>query len=302
MKIWSNKSQVINILCLAVLIFHISSISKHLHSLINDEIDRRISSIIWDVSFTSDSQEDDTKLEEVLEYGVVARASNWTGPVPCFKPDERMTGRLGYRSPVDSGFLFMKLQKTGGSTATGITMRIARNTAIRKNETFRFCRGRWDHSWAFHMLRNRSRSDSFTWTVVREPTRRAVSQYYHFQVSRENRSDSDDSFLDFLHDRRNLENYYLRTLALKRYFEVTDSEAPEIINQILADYDFMGTTERMDETAVALAMLLDLPLGDILYLDAKGKPPSQLIQRRRKSLILHSHIFLNHCNRKWRIR
>jgi hypothetical protein len=89
---------------------------------------------------------------------------------------------------------------------------------------------------------------------------------------------------------------------LKRYFEVTDSEAPEIINQILADYDFMGTTERMDETAVALAMLLDLPLGDILYLDAKGKPPSQLIQRRRKSLILHSHIFLNHCNRKWRIR
>jgi hypothetical protein len=268
MKTWSNKSLVTNIFCLSVLTFHVSSIRKHLHSLIvNDEIDRSISYNFWNVSFLSDSQDDDTELEEVLEYGVLARASNWTGRVPCFKPDALMTGHLGYRAP-------------GGSTATGITMRIARNTAIRNNETFRFCRGRWDHSWAFHMLRNRSRSDSFTWTVVREPTRRAISQYYHFLVSRENRSDSDDSIINFLHDHKSVKNYYLRTLALKRYNEIADSEAPDVINQILSDYDFMGTTERMEETAVALAMLLDLPLGDILYLDAKGRQ-WQLIQRTK---------------------
>ena len=41
------------------------------------------------------------------------------------------------------------------------------------------------------------------------------------------------------------------------------------MNEILAEYDYIGITERMEESAVALAMLLDLPLGDVLYLNAK---------------------------------
>jgi hypothetical protein len=51
---------------------------------------------------------------------------------------------------------------------------------------------------------------------------------------------------------------------------VFDDEAPAIINQILSDYDFIGITERMAESAVALMMLLGVNMGDILYLSAKG--------------------------------
>lgn len=213
----------------------------------------------------------DTTILESLDYGVNARAFQWNGPMPCFKPDPAMKTLYGYRSPAESGILFMKLQKTGGSTAAGITMRIARNTAIRKREKFWICRGRWDHGWAHHLLYNRNRSQSFTWTVLREPTQRIVSAFFHFEVSRKNRSDSDESFVKFLRRQTtSAGNYYLQTLSLQKVTVILDSKAPMLINQIVADYDFIGITERMDESAVALAMVANLPLGDFLYLNAKG--------------------------------
>jgi hypothetical protein len=42
------------------------------------------------------------------------------------------------------------------------------------------------------------------------------------------------------------------------------------VQQVLNDYDFIGITERMDESAVVLMMLLNLRLADILFLDAKS--------------------------------
>lgn len=40
----------------------------------------------------------------------------------------------------------------------------------------------------------------------------------------------------------------------------------EEVNSILRDYDFIGVTERMDESAVALQMLLGLKTSDVMYL------------------------------------
>jgi hypothetical protein len=39
--------------------------------------------------------------------------------------------------------------------------------------------------------------------------------------------------------------------------------------EILTTYYFVGITERMYESAVVLSMLLNVPLGDLLYLTAK---------------------------------
>jgi Sulfotransferase family len=223
-------------------------------------------------SISHESSDDVAVWTEVLEHGVVARAFNWSQPLPCFQPDELMKGPEGFRQPATSGFLFMKLIKTGGSTATGITMRIAKHTAERDHKNFTICRGRWDHAWGFKMLENRQREMSFTWTLLREPTKRVVSEFFHFEVSRENRSTSDESFEKFLRtDRVNLHrNFYLKILSIVKQDAIFDDEAPSVINAILSDYDFIGITERMDESAVALMMLLDVPIGDILYLDAKG--------------------------------
>jgi hypothetical protein len=209
---------------------------------------------------------------ETLDAGVVARSFTWNSSLPCLKPDYPMRQKHGFRQPATNGFLFMKLVKTGGSTAAGVAMRIAKRTAKRENKKFWICRGRWDHSWAFKMLKDRRRDESFTWTLLREPTKRAISQFFHFEVSRENTSSSDESFQKYLSSSRNAKiqrNFYLKILSLQRVVP-TDDTAPFTINSILSEYDFIGITERMDESMVTLMMLLDLPMGDILYLNAKG--------------------------------
>ena len=87
------------------------------------------------------------------------------------------------RSSARTGFLFEKLMKVGGSTAAGVNARIA--WRLGRARGYRWCRARWDHSSAYALdYHHRHRAQSFLWTVVREPTRRAVSQFFHFQVSR----------------------------------------------------------------------------------------------------------------------
>ena len=41
-------------------------------------------------------------------------------------------------------------------------------------------------------------------------------------------------------------------------------------NRIMNDYDFIGVTERLDESAVAMQLLLGLTTGDILFVNVKG--------------------------------
>lgn len=44
----------------------------------------------------------------------------------------------------------------------------------------------------------------------------------------------------------------------------------QTVNKILADYDFIGITERLDESLVVLQIILGLKTSDILYYSAKG--------------------------------
>eukprot|EP00543_Licmophora_paradoxa_P008376 CAMPEP_0202442388 /NCGR_PEP_ID=MMETSP1360-20130828/1835_1 /ASSEMBLY_ACC=CAM_ASM_000848 /TAXON_ID=515479 /ORGANISM="Licmophora paradoxa, Strain CCMP2313" /LENGTH=236 /DNA_ID=CAMNT_0049057739 /DNA_START=87 /DNA_END=797 /DNA_ORIENTATION=+ len=64
-------------------------------------------------------------------------------------------------------------------------------------------------------------------------------------------------------------NYYIRDLSLHSFDRDIDDPIP-YAEQILTDYDFIGITERIDESLVAMMMLLDLEQSDILYLKAKG--------------------------------
>lgn len=184
-----------------------------------------------------------------------------------------------------NGFFFMKLMKTGGSTAAGVHVRMLQHIARRLSSqettttttstTTTTCQGQWDHDWAYNMLADRQRNKSFTWTLVRDPTKRVVSQFFHFEVTRNGTKPTDANFQSYLWSeyttRDALHQYYLRTLSVqRRKRKILTEDIPGVIQQILRDYDFIGITERMEETAVALLMLLDLRLADILYLDAKA--------------------------------
>jgi hypothetical protein len=51
--------------------------------------------------------------------------------------------------------------------------------------------------------------------------------------------------------------------------EQEDRLYQDIVQKILDDYNFIGITERFDESLVVLQSLLGIPLGDLLYLSSK---------------------------------
>lgn len=174
-------------------------------------------------------------------------------PLPCFPPDGLMieNGPIAVRHnrPVKKGFFFLKTYKTGSSTSAGVNLRIARNTARRQRRDFDFCRARFDHGhpWKFYgstLFGNRTIGESFLWAVLRDPTKRAISQFFHFKVSRAGWAPTDANFFRTL--RVDKKNNYVRTLSL-RPFHDDEHDGFDFANQIVKDYDFIGVTERIDE-------------------------------------------------------
>jgi hypothetical protein len=163
-----------------------------------------------------------------------------------------------------------------------------------------FCEARFDHGHAHHLFPKRNKNQSFLWSIVREPQSRLTSLFYHFWVSRYGHQATTENFIDFARkDFWQSQEHYLKVLSTQEPFPkyvarqlrvakaggrqhegrnatmtpttTMNSNKAEYVNQILLDYDFLAITERLDESAVVLAMLLDLPLGDVLYLSAKGQ-------------------------------
>jgi hypothetical protein len=196
------------------------------------------------------------------------------------------------KTPSDTGFLFVKTFKTGSSSAAGVNLRIARNLARRLGPTklssgvsgrddkksssspLRICKARSGHAQASINFRERDASRSFLWSIVRDPSSRILSHFFFFHVSRGGKELSDTWFAKYLQNRKREEGHYLDYLSLVPYDrKALDASggAAKFINAILDSYDFIAVTERMEESMVALSMILGVPLGDVLFLTAKGK-------------------------------
>lgn len=176
-------------------------------------------------------------------------------PLPCFPPDGVMVEHgpvfVPHDRPVSKGFFFTKTFKTGSSTSAGVNLRIARNVARRRHADFDFCRARYDHGtpWKFHaatLFGNRTIGESFLWGILRDPTKRAISLFFHFKVSRFEWEPNDANFIKTMRENNAKKNNYVRTLSL-RPFHDQEHDGIEFANQIIQDYDFIGITERIDE-------------------------------------------------------
>jgi Galactose-3-O-sulfotransferase len=220
---------------------------------------------------------------------ILARAFDFwpaASPLPCYPAEEGWNTRTVINTPAQHGLLFLKPYKTASSTAAGVHLRMARNEAARRGMTERtaICKARFGHgptkTPAAVLFPNRTRHgdeddmspSSFLWTIVREPTHRVISQFFHFSVSRRKHMPTDANFQSFLLDQKNdkwTRDYYLRTLYAGGKYDIGIHDPTSVANDILREYDFIAVTERMDESLVALSMLLNVPMADMLYLEAK---------------------------------
>jgi hypothetical protein len=206
-------------------------------------------------------------------------------PLPCVEPEPNWARMQREKST--TGFIFAKPYKTGSSTASGVNLRIARNVARRmssaddkssavnnSNSTaageWEICKSRSDHVPVHSAYKGRDRDRSYLWTILRDPTSRVVSQFFHFEVSRKKLEPTDANFVKYVRNGGLLtHDYYYFALSLRDYVKDTDDRR-KLGNQIILDFDFIGTTERMDESIVVMSMLLGIPVSDVMYLKAKG--------------------------------
>ena len=221
--------------------------------------------------------------------------------VDVTKNETCLSGTFQKRPPLaGQGLFYLKLTKSASSTAAGVHLRIARNAAQRQTvatwpacppvgplygwagrntlhhhaeSAGPMCRVRFLHGWAGPKMFRYSRRDrlnggSFLWTTLREPTARAVSEFFHFQVGRRRVAVNEQAWKRFARHGPHADHHSLSWLAVEGYRYGT-SDPMATANAILQQYDFIGLVERLDESLVVLSLLLGVPLRDVLYLPAK---------------------------------
>jgi hypothetical protein len=208
---------------------------------------------------------------------IVPRAyTQWPTEIdlPCFEPERNWMKYPITVKPTSDGILYLKPIKVGSSTSAGVNLRIARNVANQQNKSYSICKVRVAHGPnepGMSMFHNRSLQASILWTTLRDPTKRLISQFFHFEVSRKGIAPTDENFRDFIKKAEmRIEDYYLKALTTRKHFTDRRGNKPfEVIANILNDFNFIAITERMNESVVALMMILNLKISDILYLSAK---------------------------------
>jgi Sulfotransferase family len=223
-------------------------------------------------------------------------------PLPCEPLEDYWQTARVQMSPASTGLLLVKTFKTGSSTAAGVTLRLAQQIARRRNLTFEvadrnlpsrqkaswtLCKNRVMHAQTHSMgYADRDKSRSFLWSIVREPTSRAVSHYFHSLVSRRRINASDDAFfIRYLKSeipsyQLDFEDYQIKYLSFRHLPRYNRSAYDPIheISDILRNYDFVAITERLDESLVAMQMLLGLDAEDIAHVEYV--PPGKTKRRR----------------------
>ncbi|KAK7241990.1 hypothetical protein SO694_0001829 [Aureococcus anophagefferens] len=177
----------------------------------------------------------------------------------------------------ETSIIFIKIPKCSSSTAGGVARRVAsrhghvgfasqHNGGYRKGTTTspavyanHESLVKWIHEFQHGGTAGTWRA--FLWTVVREPLARSVSQFFHFEVTRDEKDRSDEKVIArvrrYLKSEKNVLWWNVRT-------DGASEPRPGDVDELLDAYDLVGTTELFDETMVLLATRLGVPLGDVL--------------------------------------
>jgi len=211
------------------------------------------------------------------------------------KSSEPLINHETNRTYSDAGILYVKNFKAASSTAAGVALRLAyRLPTTVNNETSSNGWVRFHHTpgWTY---RNRNPARSFLFTSIRDPARRALSRIFYTQISQHGRdAHNDDLMLNFLRDtdsqygsvRHTGGGYQVwytsmegdrlpRSWGGKRPTTVQNRPAiQEAVRGILNDYDFILVAERLDESIVTMALLMNVSLDDVLVQNAKESSAS----------------------------
>mmetsp|Transcript_16508 Transcript_16508/g.20178 ORF Transcript_16508/g.20178 Transcript_16508/m.20178 type:complete len:464 (-) Transcript_16508:156-1547(-) len=198
------------------------------------------------------------------------------------------------------GLLYVKVPKVSSSTLAGVALRINNHTG---------CEAQWEHKYAIK-YKNHS-NQTFLLGSTRKPASREVShiQFFNFagdefQKEFSKRTPTTEDFLnhgiyynghhtmDLLNGQGGYQYKWLSlksipnnmTWSMENKEKVKDPKnVHERLQQLLNAYDSFIVTERIDESLVALALLMDIDISTVLATSAKVSGSYQLQRRGPKS-------------------
>ena len=203
----------------------------------------------------------------------------WTKPFPC-GPLESDRAMQQQRRPATEGLLYVRELEASTVEFSSITARLARrmgqkqqqiaSIADQTNATANVCTTRLLSQRGIR-YRERIPEKSFLWSVVREPVSRLVSKYYHFGhlhgLHGTALKTTDAKFRSFLINNLGQDyGYYFKSLGVNYRIDPQLKKHEADTREILESYDFLGVSERMDETLAVLKIILNLEINDVLYL------------------------------------
>lgn len=225
----------------------------------------------------------------------------WRNHFPCGPLEDEYTMRT--REPATEGIFYIKEVEASAAIFSSVTARIARNMGQRqqqqkhgdkadghitnymhKNVTAKVCTTRLvgQRARRFH---DRTPQKSFLWSVVREPVGRLVSKFYHYgnvKTKKNNQQTQFSRFQNFVFNNENQDyGYYFRSLGVNRKLNPYKKEHEKDTREILESYDFLGVSERMDESLAVLKIILNLDIQDVLYL-----PTPKAISKNKNAILM----------------
>jgi len=169
------------------------------------------------------------------------------------------------------GIIFTKSPKAASSTGAGISLRIASNVGQRLLNAS--CTVNYTHPFAhFRGHSKRSPTTSLLWTIVREPSKRQLSIYEFFFLSRKGlNTTSSQEIMDFLATHKNGQFRYIamRQFSMNSLEKMKPQQQQVLVQDLLQFHHFIAIAERMDESLVAMKMLFQLHHHDLIVLPSK---------------------------------
>jgi len=182
--------------------------------------------------------------------------------------------------PNKEGILLVKVPKAASSTAAGIALRIANRQNCQSLQ--------WQHKPGVTYAK-RDPNKSLLITSIRDPASRVLSYLFFMEVSIQQQPYSEEWILDrlshFSGRYGGIEDgqggFTMQFAALEkidkhsawspnnRTHVLDPKQIEERVQRMLEGYDFMLVVDRMDESLVALALTLDIDVGDVLVTSSK---------------------------------
>lgn len=227
------------------------------------------------------------KAEALSRSFILSQNQTWRSPPPS-------------NSLLYNGLLYVKVPKTGSSTVAGAAIRIAKAHHVPVQ---------YDHSSGQEYTPDsRNLDNSFLFTTVRDPAQRAMS-YIAYESSRTQTNVDLPTLLDMLRSmdrlgvvqksegRGGTQLAFTSLQPIPKHsawkpsfpeYVVRADRVEQNVANILKSYHFVLVTERMEESLVALAMLLGVSIHDVLVFSAKRAATTSTTSEETGFLAVHN--------------